>query len=219
MRTIHKFLGIAVMLPLLGSCDAHDDHEPPTDTSMHICDIVCTDGSVVRYDDYKSNNKTASAVVFYVNNDGKGQGKGYAVCLNDIKSVAFTDSLGVKQGTSCSTTDYDGNSNTYALYNASRIYSPMAKAVSEYLCYGQSAYIPSVAQIQLLYNVKFYVNPYLIDCGGTVIPDTPNGWYWTSTEVDGQAENKAWLYSLVSGAMLETSKIQEHRVRPIITIW
>ena len=210
---------MAAIVPFLASCDAHDDHEPAIDTSMHVCDIVCSDGSVVRYDDYKSQNKTASAVVFYVNNDGQGQGRGYAVCLNEIGSVAFTDSLGVKQGTSCSTTDYDGNSNTYALFNANRIYSPMAKAVSEYLCYGQSAYVPSVAQIQLLYAAKSTINTYLKNCGGTELPSTPNGWYWTSTEVDGQAENKAWLYSLTSGLMLETSKLQEHRVRPIITIW
>ena len=88
---------------------------------------------------------------------------------------------------------------------------PSAGKVSKKICQSEL--------IEHTYNVKSYVNPYLIDCGGTVKPDTPNGWYWTSTEVEDQAENKAWLYSLVSGAMLETSKIQEHRVRPIITVW
>lgn len=204
---------------LLTSCDAHDDHEPLVDTSMHVCDVVCTDGSIVRYDDYKKDGKVASAVVFYVNNDGKGQGRGYAVCLNDVSRIAFTDSIGVAQGTSTSITDFDGNSNTYALYNNRRINSPMANIVHEYLVYGQSVYVPSVAQMQLLYAMKDVINPTLDKCDGTKLPDTPNGWYWTSTEVNGQAENKAWLYSLTSGLMLETSKLQEHRVRPIITIW
>lgn len=214
-----KILSLFSIGLLLASCDAHDDHEPPTDIYMHIGDIVCTDGSVVRYEEYKSNEKTPTAVVFYVNNDGKGQGKGYAVCLSEINSVAFTDSVGVRQGTSCSITDYDGNLNTYALFNANRIFSPMAEAVNEYLCYGQSAYIPSVAQMQLMYHTKPIINKYLKDCGGVELPRTPNGWYWTSTEVKGQSENKAWLYSITSGSMMETSKLQEHRVRPIITIW
>lgn len=216
---IKKILSLLTIGFLLASCDAHDDHESPTDISMHIGDIVCSDGSVVRYDDYVAKEKTATAVVFYVNNDGKGQGKGYAICLDEISSVAFTDSVGVRQGTSCSVTDYDGNKNTYALFNANRIYSPMAGAVNEYLCYGQSAYVPSVAQMQLLYYAKPVVNQYLKQCGGMIISGTPNGWYWTSTEVEGQSENKAWLYSLTSGTMQETSKLQEHRVRPIITIW
>jgi hypothetical protein len=36
--------------------------------------------------------------------------------------------------------------------------------------------------------------------------------------VEGQQTAKAWLYSMSSGAMQETPKIQAHRVRPIITI-
>lgn len=216
---LKKILSLFTVGLLLASCDAHDDHEPPTDISMHIGDIVCTDGSVVRYEEYKAKEKTATAVVFYVNNDGKGQGKGYATCLGEVSYAAFTDSIGVRQGTSCSITDYDGNSNTYALFNNRRILSPMAMSVNEYLPYGQSAYIPSVAQMQQMYYAKPTINKYLKECGGKELSTTPNGWYWTSTEVDGQAENKAWLFSVTSGTMQETSKLQEHRVRPIITIW
>ena len=47
---------------------------------------------------------------------------------------------------------------------------------------------------------------------------TNDCWYWTSTEVKGQQTAKAWLYSLGSGAMQETPKIQAHRARPIITL-
>ena len=43
-------------------------------------------------------------------------------------------------------------------------------------------------------------------------------WIWSSTEVEGQKENKAWLYSLQSGTIQETPKNQEHEFRPIITI-
>ena len=85
--------------------------------------------------------------------------------------------------------------------------------------YGQSAYIPSVAQMRLLYAVRETVNPVIERCGGHPLPlDENDCWYWTSTEVSGQETAKAWLYSTGSGAMQETPKIQAHKVRPIITL-
>lgn len=96
----------------------------------------------------------------------------------------------------------------------------MAAAVFDLWCYGQSAYIPSVAQMRLLYAARETVNPVLELCGGDTLPADNNGdcWYWTSTEVEGQQTAKAWLYSTGSGSMQETPKIQAHRVRPIITL-
>jgi len=55
--------------------------------------------------------------------------------------------------------------------------------------------------------------------GGEPLPlDENDCWYWTSTEVEKQQTAKAWLYSMGSGAMQETPKVQAHKVRPIITI-
>ena len=98
--------------------------------------------------------------------------------------------------------------------------SPLADAVFAIWEYGQSAYIPSVAQMQLLYQAKASVNAYIERCGGDPIPDEPDEcWYWTSTEVSGQETAKAWLYSLSSGAFQETPKDQAHKARPIITLY
>lgn len=221
-NVIHTFLiGItAICYTLLySSCDAHDDHELPPDTSIHLCDVVCSDGSVVRFDEYKSRHKIPSAIVFHVNGSGTGQVKAYAVCLYDIESTAFSDSLGAKQNTSASITAHDGNTNTFTLLGNKNIHSPMADLAFQYMDYGQSAYIPSVAQMDLLYHAKPIINETIKKCGGVPLPESPESWYWTSTEVEGQEQMKAWLYSLVSGLRLETSKIQNHRVRPIITIY
>ena len=96
----------------------------------------------------------------------------------------------------------------------------VAEAVFDLWCYGQSAYVPSVAEMRLLYAARKTVNPVLELCGGDTLPADNNSdcWYWTSTEVEGQQTAKAWLYSIGSGAMQETPKTQAHRVRPIITI-
>ena len=95
----------------------------------------------------------------------------------------------------------------------------MAEQVFDLWRYGQSAYVPSVAQMRLLYASREVVNPYIERCGGVSIPDSANEcWYWTSTEVAGQETAKAWLYSTGSSAIQETPKWQAHKVRPIITL-
>ena len=215
MKTILYFC-LTALTVLLSSCDAHKDFP---DMSMQPTHILCTDGKVVSLSDYRNSNKKAIAVVFYVNHDTDIEGNGYAVYLWDIDPVAFADSLNVSQGTSADLTAYDGNTNTFSIYSTSDTGSPLADKVFDIWQYGQSAYIPSVAQMRLLYSAKSTVNPIIEECGGTPLPDTPDDcWYWTSTEVSGQQTAKAWLYSIGSGAMQETPKTQAHKARPIITL-
>ncbi len=201
---------------VLAGCDGH--HEP-LDTSMKTGHILCIGGESMSYEEYAASGKEAIGVVFYVNHNENLSGTGYAVYLHDLTAETFADSLGVAQGTSADLTAYDGNENTFALYDTQDVSSPMAVQVFDLWRYGQSAYVPSVAQMRLLYAAKELVNPYLTACGGDPLPgETDNCWYWTSTEVEGQETAKAWLYSTGSGAIQETPKIQAHKVRPIITI-
>lgn len=217
--TLHMkktFSILAVAMIMLAACDGHRDFP---DIAVYPGDILCTDGKVVRYNEVDSLGKTPIAVVFHVNQDEQTEGNGYAVYLWDIDPEAFADSIGVEQGTSADLTAYDGNTNTFALYGAD-VKSPLAERVFDMWWYGQSAYIPSVAQMRLLYRAKDIINPYIVEFGGTPIPsEADDCWYWTSTEVEGQEAAKAWLYSLGSGAIQETPKWQPHKARPIITIY
>ncbi len=96
----------------------------------------------------------------------------------------------------------------------------MAEAVFDLWYYGQSAYVPSVAQMRLLYAARDVVGPIIGTVRrrpaadsrrrGVLVLDLHGG--------GGAGTAKAWLYSMSSGAMQETPKIQAHRVRPIITI-
>lgn len=211
-----KILLICMSAVLLTACDSHQDFP---DTAMKVGHILCTDGQVLPYAQYKESGKKAIGVVFYLNHDLETEGKGYAVYLHDIASESFTDSIGISQGTSMDVTALDANTNTFALFNTTDVSSPLAKSVFDIWSYGQSAYIPSVAQMRLLYSVKEDVNLLLELCGGDLLPDDPDQcWYWTSTEVKGQQTAKAWLYSIGSGAMQETPKLQAHKARAIITI-
>ena len=207
---------MAATIILFISCDDHKDFP---DTAMKVGHILCTDGKVLPFEQYEQSGKTAIAVVFHINQNEDIEGNGYAVYLDDIAPEAFADSISLAQGTSASLTAYDGNTNTFALYDTREVSSPLAEKVFDLWRYGQSAYIPSVAQMRLLYQARDAINPYIVKCGGTPIPDDENDcWYWTSTEVKGQETAKSWLFSLGSGANQETPKWQAHKARPVITL-
>lgn len=216
IRKACPILQAVFMSGVLAACDAHI--EVP-DTAVRPGHVLCVDGKAVPYSEYENSGKQAIAVVFHTYSDGETEGNGYAVYLWDMAPKAFADSLGVEQGTSADITAYDGNANTNALHGMDETTSPMAESVFALWKYGQSAYVPSVAQMRLLYAARGIINPVIEKCGGDPLPTEANEcWYWTSTEVEGQQTVKAWLYSTASGAMQETPKTQAHKVRPIITI-
>lgn len=213
-----QWVAAATIALLCAACDAHFD---VPDTAIQPGHVLCTDGTVLSYTAYELSDKTAVAVLFdtkNVDNEETKEKYGYAVYLWDLEPLAFADSLGVAQGTSADPIAFDGSVNTSKLFEAKETASPMAEVVFSMWWYGQSAYIPSVAEMRVLYDNLEKVNPIIERCGGQPLPaDEENCWYWTSTEVTGQEKVKAWLYSLGSGTMHETPKNQAHRVRPIIS--
>ena len=212
-----SFLSLCCTALLLSSCDEHRDFP---DTSTRVCDILCTDGKVVTQSQFDKGGKEAIAVVCYINHSDDVAGQGYAVYLWDSEPAAFADSLGVKQGTNTSLSSFDGNLNTHALYTCKDMGLPMSRNVFDMWRYGQSAYVPSVAQMQLLFSVRNQVNAVIAKLGGEPIPENPDEcWYWTSTEVENQESVKAWLYSLSTGTYHECPKDQTHKVRPVVTIY
>ena len=215
-KELYKIMGIMAIATSLMACDEHMDFP---DTAMKPCHILCTDGKVLSVSDFEQSDKQAIAVVFHVNHDEDTEGNGYAVYLWNLESLAFADSIGVKQNTSADITALDGFENTFALLNTKDTSSPLAKKVFDLWKYGQSAYIPSVAQMRLLYHAKEQINPVIKICGGDTLPVAADDcWYWTSTEVHEQETAKAWLYSMGSGAIHDTPKTQAHQSRAIITL-
>ena len=174
MKILHTIYAALIMLAI-ASCDEHREFP---DTAMKTCDILCTDGKVVRYEDMKSQGKTPIAVVFHINQSNDMQGTAYAVYLWDIASDAYCYSIGMKQSTSANLTAYDGNDNTHAMYASGT--SPAARAVFDMWQYGQSAYIPSVAEMRLLFTARDVVNTYIKKCNGDIIPDEPDVVFYKS---------------------------------------
>lgn len=216
IRKTCQVVPVLLITGALAACDAHIE----IDDNMYPGHVLCTNGETMPYSDYENSGEQAIAVVFHTDRNGESEGDGYAVYLWDMTPKAFADSLGVEQGTSADITAHDGNTNTSALGKTEETASPMAEAVFALWKYGQSAYVPSVAQMRLLYAARDIINPVIEKCGGDLLPtEADECWYWTSTEVEGQQTVKAWLYSTASGTMQETPKTQAHKVRPIITIY
>ena len=67
LHYIYAVLAVDGFTVTLASCDGHIEFP---DTAMKTCDILCTDGEIVRYDEVASKGKTPIAVVFNVNQDG-----------------------------------------------------------------------------------------------------------------------------------------------------
>ena len=156
IRKTCQVVPVLLITGALAACDAHIEESEETKYPVHV---LCVDGTVIPYSEYEQSKEQAIAVVFHIGSDGETEGNGYAVYLWDMTPKAFADSLGVEQGTSADITAYDGNENTFALYETEETASPMAEAVFALWKYGQSAYVPSVAQMRLLYAARGIINP------------------------------------------------------------
>ena len=223
-----------VMCTLLSVCGlvSCDEHEP-IDLDIHPGYILCSDGRIVSPSAFNADNQTPVAVVFAERTD---KHEVLAVLLDEIAPVAFADTLSFDQNTSCSETEFDGYVNTVALQTTHldrdslvikdnkadpRNYytSPLGLLAFRHHWFLQSDYVPSVAELGLLYSALSTVNPIIERCGGTPVNRNPANagcWYWTSTEVEQNKMNQAWLFSMADGSRHKAPKTNCYRARLIV---
>lgn len=216
-------------LSLLTACD---DHEL-VDLEIHTGYILCSDGRIIDERDFNHEVHTPVAVVFAPKTESH---EILAVLLDELPSIAFADTLAMDQKTSGDVTAYDGYTNTVALqtnylkrdslvvkdYKADpRNYycSPLGLSAFRSHWFFQSDYVPSVAELSLLYLSLNTVNPIIERCGGTPISTTADGagcWYWSSTEVNENRVNQAWLVSMADGSRHRAPKTNHYHARLIV---
>lgn len=210
----HIYLIMAALTVLVfTSCDDHILE----DASWHSWApgmVYSTNGDVSTYEQCIEKGNTPEAVVFYVDNSDKINGVAYAVTLNDNDAANFSDpdTIYVAQGTSADHEAYDGEMNTTAL-RYSAIASPIAQRTNP------KYFVPSVAEMYLLYASRYKVNPVIEKCQGEKLPlDDETCWYWTSTEQDIAQSDRAWRFSLYSGRFESEDKHVSLITRPIMII-
>lgn len=210
------FLVVAFASFLSVSCDSLD-----IDRQLHIGyvlldDHTCVDTAV--YENvYKNMGRKVVGVVFAEQTD---EHEALAVMLEGTSGV-YCDSV-MSNGTSGDITKYDGEANTNSMASATDnndgSHCPLASHLLTFHANGQSDYLPSVAEMRLLSASARTINPVLERYGGDRVSLDGDTWYWTSTEVSGNATYQAWLCSAVNGGIIATPKLEKHQARGIVAL-
>lgn len=205
---------------ILVSCDEHE----PIDPDIHVGYVLCDDHTAMSLEQFKTQSHINAVGVVFA--EASEDHPAMAVMLNEISPISFADTLGMKQGTSGDLTAYDGNTNTITLANTkdskTGYGSPLADYVFRNHAFGQSDFIPSVAEMRLLSQTRAIVNEVISELGGDIVSADPtNGscWYWTSTEVKENESNQAWLCSAANGGVQPTPKDERHPARAIVYLY
>ena len=231
MKSFHMIFILCLLTALsLTSCDEHES----IDLDVHPGYILCDDGCIIKESDFDMSEHTPVAVVFAPLATDKHPV--LAVMLDEVECIQFADTLAFEQNTSGDITAYDGYTNTVALQttnimrteivddrhldNPVNYYkSPLGLSAFRSHYFAQSDYVPSVAEMRLLYQNIDKVNDIITQCGGTPINRYPEGagcWYWTSTEVSENKPNQAWLISMADGSIHKAPKTNAYRSRLIV---
>lgn len=222
------FLSLFV-LALFGfvSCDEHE----AVDLNIHVGHILCADGKVLSESEFFEQDATTAVGVIF--SERLSDNRYLAVLLEEVKMEIFCDSVDYKQNTSCALDKYDGYSNTVNLQNSFDKKTGHGSPLADYaFCshkYGQSDFIPSVAEMRLLFSSRDKVNAVMqhlnnsgrafADLLTTVDDETGSCWLWTSTEVECNPSYQAWLFSMSSGSYQETPKVESHNSRLIVSYY
>lgn len=214
---------------LFASCDEHEVE----DLSIHPGHILCNDGTVMPASDFfASAHKIPVAVIFTDQLKEDDHATRYlAVTVKELPCLALCDSVNMVQGTNTDVNALAGDQNTVALQNSydSRTNhgSPLADCVFAGHIYGQSDFIASAKEMKLLYYQRSLVNsvlrrinekfPGYADVLYTEATDSC--WYWTSTEVAANPGKQAWLFSMPSGSLRETPKVEPHAARAVVSYY
>ena len=156
--------------------------------SVQIGDILCTDGSIVRPEQYASSGKTADGIVFYV--DGTNR-QGWAVSLECqsvntdwVSSTYYDEQYDIPELRNYEFSreavyDLDGYSNTAIIRNTHGAdWYPAAWSVD----FGHGWYLPAAGQLRWLMAYINEINASLAVVHGTTFVFDHPRWYWTSTE-------------------------------------
>ena len=152
-------------------------------------DILCTDGTVVKYSNWPVSGKTAKGVVFYVDASGR---HGWAMGLNEspVKNWCINSDMGYISGLSQyhsardAIKDFNGSGNTQLISNLATF--PANFPAAGY-CIEQGGYLPSIGQLNVLFGELIVINSSLVKLGLSPITDDSSWKYWSST-IDTQTK-------------------------------
>ena len=155
--------------------------------TVNIGDILCTDGSTIRPNDFASSGRTAEGIVFYVNESGQGWAVSLdcqAVNINWVTSEHYYDMYDIPgldnlEHSREALYDLDGYSNTAIIRDAHGAdWYPAAWSMD----FDNGWYLPAAGQMRWMMAYINEINASLAIVNGTMFVFDHPRWYWTSTE-------------------------------------
>lgn len=139
----------------------------------------------------------------YIGSDGQQHGH----------VVSLTDSL--EQWQTVGLTSYVGANKTYnGEYNTNLMINSPAKTWVESL--GEGWYIPSIDEVNILYDNRYYVNKTLDTISGSNLLIASDNGYWSSTEfITSSIPNDAFCLIFETGSANLQSKTGPYKVRAV----
>ncbi len=206
-------------------------------TFAAVGDILCSDGSIVHRNDWPAPGKTPIGIVFYVD-DSKWHG--WAVSLTQTASMKWSTVTNafVNGHQNANWRDainrndeWEGYANTQRILSAGNATTyPAGWAADGFSTtypapWSRGWYLPSAAQLNMLFGELPEVNLSLNRVGATPIVDDNPGTarpggsvlLWSSTE--GSQSSKAFALEIADGRIVEVAKTSndKYKVRAVIT--
>lgn len=159
--------------------------------TVKIGDILCTDGSTVRPEQFASSGRTAEGIVFYLDETGT---HGWAVSLDIdtldtdwVTEAHYSEGYDIPDLPNCEYSrqalyDMDGYQNTAIIRNThGSEWYPAAWAVD----FDNGWYLPAAGQMRWLLAYVNEINASLAMVNGDPFVLPYPDWHWTSTEYSG----------------------------------
>ena len=178
-----------------------------------LCGLMSSMAQVYQIGDLYTAPDGSQGVVYWLNPDGSG---GWVVALNDASTGCAWGTAGDVPGLDNRNpgsnnrqqllTDTAGYANTQAIRSYQNNAANTAAGVVDF---AHGWYLPSPAQLSILYGQLPFIEAALVASGGTA-PATGN--YWCSAEVDG---DNAWYVIFSYGYFNSGGKTSSNRVRAV----
>lgn len=187
------------------------DHEvnQGVDAIISADDAMDTDDFEIQIDNVNEiGDYNYGGVIFWINAAGD---EGYVVALEDQSSGAPWGCYGLNIPFAEGPAIGDGEVNTMAILSSCTDSGIAADLANDAINGFNDWFLPSVAELNEVYNNKATLNASIIANGGTAFS---NNWYWTSTQQGGNANN-AYIQSFSSGTQTLNAKANMAIVRAI----
>lgn len=183
-----------------------NNHTDDTDTQLDSTDIInlgfVAGLHTVNTDTFYLGQDTLGGIVYYIYKDASGNQHGLIVNKHESLSMTQEQWQSSSSSVGADRTD-DGIYNTNLMINST--------AVTYIANYGAGWYLPSIDELNLLWQSRFNTNKALRADGVAVLLSTYST-YWSSTE---HGPTNAFKFSFRFGSSSSSDKTETHTVRAI----